>query len=329
MPRAFITYFQQFLSIQFKCWLIIILAMLASSSHEKLIYRILVQLTKKAREAKAPSRCDDANECSNDGSASTSVDGDVSGKGSNIPQVTANMSMDSVDSTVDLSYASADTVDTNTSTDSAALTANVGRNASFDAQRQQQQRRRLIAAATAASGGAHGTTTSTHTHVTTASAFQAWSADGRGNRVATMASMCIAKEEVRTQRQQQEQRTGKRLICLISNGVADRVQAHRQLNALNILNVRQTPYEVVDGMDPDQRQRRDELFRISDIRGNYPQFFVERQVDNGYGGTKTKMEFWGSYERMEQLNEVDSLPPDVLLANPDVETWERVFGDCC
>lgn len=256
----------------------------------------------------------------------------MSGKGSNIPQVMANMSMDSVDSTVDLSYASADTVDTNTSTDSAASTANeevedVGKAAPSDAQRQQQQRRRLIAAG---SGGAHGTTTSTHTHVTTASAFQAWSADGRGKKIATAASACVARNEVHTHRQQQQQKcSGKRLICLISNGVADRVQAHRQLHALNILNVRQTPYEVVDGMDPAQRQRRDELFRISDIRGNYPQFFVERQVDNGYGGTKTKVEFWGSYERMEQLNEVDSLPPDVLLANPDVETWERVFGDCC
>ena len=258
----------------------------------------------------------------------------MSGKGSNIPQVMANMSMDSVDSTVDLSYASADTVDTNTSADSAASTVHdegedVGKAASFDAKRQ-QQRRRLIAAATAASGWANGTTTSTHTHVTTASAFQAWSADGRSKKIATVASACVLRDEVHTHRQQQQQKySAKRLICLISNGVADRVQAHRQLHALNILNVRQTPYEVVDGMDPAQRQRRDELFRISDIRGNYPQFFVERQVDNGYGGTRTKVEFWGSYERMEQLNEVDSLPPDVLLANPDIETWERVFGDCC
>lgn len=296
-----------------------------------------MQLTKKAREAKAPSRCEDANKCSSDGSANTSVEEGVSGKSSNIPQVMANMSMDSIDSTVDLSYASADTLDTNTSSSSAASTVDddgegVDKSSSFDAKRQ-QQRRRLIAAATAASGGAgaHATTTSTHTHVTTASAFQAWSADGRSKRTATVASASSSrKEEVHTHRQQQQQlRSGKRLICLISNGVADRVQAHRQLFALNILNVRQTPYEVVDGMDPDQRQRRDELFRISDIRGNYPQFFVERQVDNGYGGKKTKMEFWGSYERMEQLNEVDSLPPDVLLANPDVETWERVFGDCC
>ena len=291
VPRAWAhrcATFQLFLSIQ-----ILAHQFLLASSHEKLISRIGAQLTKKARETNAPPRCDGANRCSNDGGAIASVE-------EGVPQVMANMSMDSVDSTVDLSYASADTMDANTSTDSAASTPNaevedIGKAAPSDAQKQ-QQRRRLIAAASASSGGANGTTISTHTHVTTDHAFQAWSPEGRSKRTTAVASTCIAKEEVHTHRQHQEQqRSGKRLICLISNGVADRVQAHRQLHALNILNVRQTPYEAVDGMDPAQRQRRDELFRISDIRGNYPQFFVERQVDNGYGGTKTKVEFWGSY----------------------------------
>ena len=198
MPRAFVTFNSFVNSIQILAHHSCLPLPTKNQSLE------LVQLTKKAREAKAPSRCDDANRCSNDGSANASVEEGVSGKG--IPQVMANMSMDSVDSTVDLSYASADTVDTNTSTDSAASMANdegedVGKAASFDAKRQ-QQRRRLIAAA---SGEAHGTTTSTHTHVSTASAFQAWSADGRSKMIATVASACVARDEVHTHRQHQQQ----------------------------------------------------------------------------------------------------------------------------
>jgi len=237
--------------------------------------------------------------------------------------------MDSVDSTVDLSCTSSSAA----STDGGEKIDGEAERTEAQKQQQQQQRRRLIAAAIAAvpsgSGGTH-TATSTHTHVTTTStcsAFQAWTGAAGGQSQTTACSS--SSTEICTRREQQQPCDGgQRLICLLSNGVADRAQAHRQLHALNMLRARETPHQVVDGMDPAQRRRRDELFRISGIRGNYPQFFVERQVDNGYGGSKSRLEFWGSYDRMEQLNEVDSLPPDVLLANPQVETWDSVFGNC-
>ena len=235
-----------------------------------------------------------------------------------------------MDSTVDLSYSS-DTMDTTgcTSTSAASADAAVKEDdakAAVSAAEKQQQRRRQIAAATATipSGGAR---TSTHIHVTTSSAFTR-TGDWQRQRSAVPAAAAVSTLGAQAQHKQQECKGGKRLICLISNGVADRTQAHRQLHALNILQVRRTPYEVVDGMDPAQRHIRDELFRISGVRGNYPQFFLERQIDNGYGGTIRSVEFWGNYDTFENLNEVDSLPPDVLLANPEVETWDNVFGDC-
>ena len=280
------------------------------------------QLRKKAREAKeAPSRHDGVADDSKNGGGCTNSD-----KGS-IPAVTANASMDS---TVDLSYSS-DTMDTTgcTSTSAASADAAVKEDdakAAVSAAEKQQQRRRQIAAATATipSGGAR---TSTHIHVTTSSAFTR-TGDWQRQRSAVPAAAAVSTLGAQAQHKQQECKGGKRLICLISNGVADRTQAHRQLHALNILQVRRTPYEVVDGMDPAQRHIRDELFRISGVRGNYPQFFLERQIDNGYGGTIRSVEFWGNYDTFENLNEVDSLPPDVLLANPEVETWDNVFGDC-
>lgn len=63
--------------------------------------------------------------------------------------------------------------------------------------------------------------------------------------------------------------------------------------------------------------RRNELFGISGIRGNYPQFFFLHQ-----DGTTT---FLGGWERIEMLN--DSLPDEILKAHPDIETWDTVFKD--
>ena len=230
-----------------------------------------------------------------------------------------------MDSTVDLSYSS-DTMDTTSGSTSSAASADAAAEddakAAVSAADKQQQPAAVPSTTTISGGGAR---TSTHIHVTTSSAF---TRTGDWQRQESVATAAVSTLGAQAQQKQQKCRGGKRLICLLSNGVADRTQAHRQLQALNILQVRQTPHEVVDGMDPAQRHIRDELFRISGVRGNYPQFFVERQVDNGYGGTIRSVEFWGNYDTFENLNEVDSLPPHLLLANPEVETWDNVFGDC-
>ena len=66
----------------------------------------------------------------------------------------------------------------------------------------------------------------------------------------------------------------KRIIILVSNGISERKQASAQNNSLSLLNARRVLYEVVDGADPAQVDRRNELFRISGIRGLYPQWFI-------------------------------------------------------
>ena len=47
----------------------------------------------------------------------------------------------------------------------------------------------------------------------------------------------------------------RKLLVLISEGVSDRRQADNQAKALNLLNVKKLPYETVNGMDPNQRER--------------------------------------------------------------------------
>ena len=47
----------------------------------------------------------------------------------------------------------------------------------------------------------------------------------------------------------------KKLIFLISDGVSDRAQAQKQFRALTILQAKKTPFEPVDGMNPEQKER--------------------------------------------------------------------------
>lgn len=119
-------------------------------------------------------------------------------------------------------------------------------------------------------------------------------------------------EQIRLMKEQ------KRLVCLISQGCHDRTQETHQATALRLFNVKQIPYTIVDGMDPDQRQARNELFNISGLRGNYPQFFFQYQ-----NGT---IKYLGNFFTLERLNESSNLPAEVLSRHVDIETFEKVFG---
>ena len=116
-----------------------------------------------------------------------------------------------------------------------------------------------------------------------------------------------------------------RLVALLSRGVLDRTQSAHQQHCLAILKARNTPYCVVDGMDPRQKARRDELFLVSGKRGHYPQFFLLTYDDNG---NEAGAMFLGGYDRLKDLNDTVDLSEDILHANPDLETYDRLLGEC-
>lgn len=110
----------------------------------------------------------------------------------------------------------------------------------------------------------------------------------------------------------------KRLICLVSRGCHDRQQSANQSRALDWLASRKVPHKIVDGNDSEQLDERNKLFEISGIRGNYPQFFFE--VSDG------QINYFGNFDKVEELNETSGLPPELLALHPGLETWEKVFG---
>lgn len=110
----------------------------------------------------------------------------------------------------------------------------------------------------------------------------------------------------------------KKLICLISRGCHDRTQSSNQSKSLDWLDSKKVPHTDIDGGDPDERDLRNRLFDISGVRGNYPQFFFEFQ-----DGT---INFFGNFDRIDDLNETSGLPPEVLAQHPELETWDKMFG---
>lgn len=85
------------------------------------------------------------------------------------------------------------------------------------------------------------------------------------------------------------------------------------------MKAKNTPYIEVDGMDSELKEIRNELFQISNMRGNYPQFFLAFP-----DGSTT---FLGNWEKIEAINDSSDLPKDILENNPDIETWDKVFGN--
>lgn len=108
------------------------------------------------------------------------------------------------------------------------------------------------------------------------------------------------------------------LVVLVSNGVSDLTQASNQRKVRNILKAKNTPHVEVDGMSPEHRESRNELFAISGIRGNYPQFFFV----HSNGATS----YIGNFEKIEEINEGSSLPKEILDQHPEIVTWDKVFG---
>jgi len=96
-------------------------------------------------------------------------------------------------------------------------------------------------------------------------------------------------------------------------------QDQDQRRARDMLTSKGIVFEEIDGALEENKVRRNELFECSGARGKYPQIFI-----NNSDGT---LRFVGMWDQLETLNDLSQLPPETLAQNPDIETFEQVFGD--
>jgi hypothetical protein len=113
------------------------------------------------------------------------------------------------------------------------------------------------------------------------------------------------------------------ILMLATNMGMNRTQVQNQQRATMMLKALGITFETIDGSDPGNKDVRNELFKLSDMRGAYPQFFVVCE-DGESGAPRTS--FLGDWETIEGINDSSSLPAEILDANPTLLTWERVPG---
>ena len=118
--------------------------------------------------------------------------------------------------------------------------------------------------------------------------------------------------------QQQHKEFSKRLLVLVSNSQFNRKSSADSSRAMTMLALKNLPYEIVDGMDPAQKERRNELFDLSGRRGVYPQFFLVSSVTE-------ETTVVGDMETIDGINDCSAMPAELLEANPGIVTWERLL----
>jgi hypothetical protein len=64
--------------------------------------------------------------------------------------------------------------------------------------------------------------------------------------------------------------------------------------------------------------RRNQLFEISGVRGEYPQFFlIEKSGETHY---------IGDWETVESINDTSGLPKAMVETDPGAVTWDRLLN---
>jgi hypothetical protein len=111
------------------------------------------------------------------------------------------------------------------------------------------------------------------------------------------------------------------ILMLVTNMGMNRTQVQNQQRATMMLNALNISYDTLDGSDPDNKDIRNELFKLSDMRGMYPQFFI---VTENINNEDVETKFLGDFETIEGINDSSSLPMEILDANPTLLTWDRI-----
>ena len=106
-----------------------------------------------------------------------------------------------------------------------------------------------------------------------------------------------------------------KVVILVSSLSADEIQKVNSNRLETALKGKRLVYEKVDGALPENKELRDKLFHSSSLRGKYPQCFI---------CTGDELRFIGMWEDIESLLDSDSIPKEILDANPGIPTFSKV-----
>ena len=102
------------------------------------------------------------------------------------------------------------------------------------------------------------------------------------------------------------------LLLLVSSQVLSSDHKERQQEVLTELQKLRLPYMQIDGSQPDKREQRNELFKLSKVWGLYPQIFLV------HAETKD-LQFWGGWEEFQRAKESGDLAVELCGGDDDEE----------
>jgi hypothetical protein len=121
---------------------------------------------------------------------------------------------------------------------------------------------------------------------------------------------------------QEKTTTLPRMLILTSSMSMSREIAQQQERAITLLRAKGIEFETLDGALAVNKTRRNELFALSGLRAQYPQFFlVHEDADD-----EKRLTFFADWETLEAINDASKMPAHILDANPSILTWDRALG---
>ncbi|KAI9907423.1 hypothetical protein PsorP6_004405 [Peronosclerospora sorghi] len=110
----------------------------------------------------------------------------------------------------------------------------------------------------------------------------------------------------------------KTCVVLTSSMVSITEQKSDISHLKQLLDGKKIPYTEVDCSLEENRETRNRYFQISGIRANYPQVFLQDPEGKD-------IEYIGSFKEIQELNEMNDIPPEILKAN-NIKTLASVFA---
>ena len=147
----------------------------------------------------------------------------------------------------------------------------------------------------------------------------------------TTASSTAEKEEPSPENKDDESVNNKFLLVLVSTQSLARDQLVIRQKIQTILKALQIPFQEIDGSILTNRDRRNELFRLSGLWARYPQVFVVHQTttteDTMDDENNTTTSFFGDWDTVEMLHENGDLRTAFQTAKPAILQVDRPQGD--
>ena len=123
------------------------------------------------------------------------------------------------------------------------------------------------------------------------------------------------------------------MLVLISSMSLDRNVQQQQDRAMTLLRAKGISFETIDGAQAVNKERRNDLFAMSGLRGKYPQFFLvhpqaqTRDDDDGESEpVLPTVSFFADWDKLEAINDASSLPDDILKDRDNHKAIPPLYG---